>query len=87
MVRTSSGPRINKTKVTVNKLNKQRQTGGQTSPEEDQGYARRDNTTLIAYLRYENPKVRTSAAKILGQRQCLQAVMPLCQADAGRSAI
>jgi HEAT repeat protein len=34
----------------------------------------------MAHLRHEKPKVRTSAAKILGQRQCRQAVMPLCRA-------
>lgn len=64
----------------MSKLNKQRQARGQTSPEEDQIFARKGNTTLTAYLRRENPRMRTSAAKILGQRQCLQAVMPLCQA-------
>ncbi|MCP4691954.1 MAG: HEAT repeat domain-containing protein, partial [Desulfobacterales bacterium] len=61
-------------------LAKRRQERGWTSPGEDRSFERYDDDRLMACLRDNAPKARTSAAKILGRRRCVDAVGPLCRA-------
>ncbi len=67
----------------MNDLDKKREERGWTSPEEDRAFEQHEDALLIAWLRDEAPKARTSAAKILGRRQCLGAAAPLCRALKG----
>ncbi len=52
---------------------------GFTTKEEDENFFVLSNNDLIDNLQSTIPKIRTSAAKILGKRKCSLAINPLCK--------
>ena len=55
-----------------------RRKRGQTTIEDDNNYTHLSNTELIKLIADLDPQKRTSAAKILGKRKCIEAIAPLC---------
>ncbi len=77
---TQRNGRTERNSASMKDLAKKREERGETSPEEDRAFERHDDGRLIACLRDNAPKTRTSAAKILGKRSSVEAAGPLCRA-------
>ncbi len=56
-----------------------REKRGQTTKTDDNKFLDKTEDELIGLLNSENPKIRTSAAKILGKRKSEKAIPFLCK--------
>jgi len=55
-----------------------RKKRGETTEKEDEKYSFLSDRELISLISDDNSQIRTSSAKILGKRQCVQAIPALC---------